>query len=203
MTQLTDNDMNRSIYDAENVFGPAAAEIKNPIGLLKERCAAFSGYRAYKFAKSFPAGDAERQVKAMLRPAIASEYENGVRIFYTGMASGFDLWAATVVLELRDAGICPDAQTITVEPFSGQINNIRIPEERLLYEKIKKESPINIILSDVYYAGCYLRRNDYLIDSVSRIICYYDGQKGGTFYTVNHAKRKGLKIINLFSSTIF
>lgn len=40
-------------------------------------------------------------------------------------------------------------------------------------------------------------RNRYMVDHSSRLICYYDGQLGGTDYTVNYARKKGLDIINL------
>ena len=195
--------MNRPMYTATESGNTPAPEKRNTIGIQKSECAAFSGYRAYKFAKIFPDGTAEQHIKTMLRPVIAEEYRKGIRIFYTGMASGFDLWSADTVLELRACGICPQAQLITVEPYSGHGNSIRMPHERKLYEKILHESQINIILSDRYYDGCYLKRNDYMLENAGEVICYYDGQKGGTRYTINHAQYKGLKVINIFAPEIF
>ena len=39
--------------------------------------------------------------------------------------------------------------------------------------------------------------NRYLVNNFSRLICYYDGQPGGTAYTVEYARKNGLEIINL------
>ena len=185
------------LFGQADLFGEAAT---NPTGLLRRECVAFSGYRAHKFAGRYPAGDAEQHIKALLGPVILREYAQGVRYFYTGMASGFDLWAADEVLRLRDEGECPEVHTVAVLPHAGQINAMRTPRERYLFERIIRQSTLNIILSDHYYKHCHLRRNDYMIASVSKIICCYDGKPGGTRYTISHARKKGLTIINLFAS---
>ena len=44
-----------------------------------------------------------------------------------------------------------------------------------------------------------LRRNDYLIANAGQLIAYYDGsQRGGTAYTVSHAKAAGRPVTNLY-----
>ncbi len=56
-------------------------------------------------------------------------------------------------------------------------------------------------MSERYYNGCLLRRNDYMVNRSSRLIAYFDGNpKGGTFYTIREAKRQGLDIVNLHNS---
>ena len=60
---------------------------------------------------------------------------------------------------------------------------------------------LKVVLSEQYYNGCLLRRNDYMVNRSSRLIAYFDGNpKGGTFYTVREAKRQGLDIVNLHNS---
>ena len=39
------------------------------------------------------------------------------------------------------------------------------------------------------------KRNRHLVNSSSICLCYLNKQSGGTFYTVNYAYRKGLKVI--------
>ena len=40
-----------------------------------------------------------------------------------------------------------------------------------------------------------LLRNNFLVDNSSLLLAYYDGRKkGGTYYTVNRAKKKGIDI---------
>ena len=49
------------------------------------------------------------------------------------------------------------------------------------------------------FDGCFLRRNDYMLNHASHIIAYYNGEpKGGTFYTCRRAERMGLEITNLY-----
>ena len=41
------------------------------------------------------------------------------------------------------------------------------------------------------------KRNRYLVDHSSLCICYLTRQTGGTAYTFNYAKNKGIEIINI------
>lgn len=76
-------------------------------GFGRTECAAFTGYRPAKFLAAFPQGDARQRVGELLRPVVAGLYDLGVRLFLSGMAEGFDLWAAAEVLALRDRGRMP------------------------------------------------------------------------------------------------
>ena len=56
-----------------------------------------------------------------------------------------------------------------------------------------------IVLSDTYYKGCLLRRNDFMLQHSNFVIAYYDGkQKGGTYYTCREARKRGMTVVNLF-----
>ncbi|MDO4932474.1 MAG: hypothetical protein Q4E63_07525 [Prevotellaceae bacterium] len=58
-----------------------------------------------------------------------------------------------------------------------------------------------VVLSERYYNGCLLKRNDYMVNHSSRLIANHDGtDKGGTFYTVKKAGQNGLKVVNLYNS---
>ena len=41
------------------------------------------------------------------------------------------------------------------------------------------------------------KRNRHLVDNSSACICYLTKSAGGTAYTVNYARRMGLRIINI------
>lgn len=57
----------------------------------------------------------------------------------------------------------------------------------------------DVVLSEYYYNGCFLKRNDFMLNHVAALLAYFDGMpKGGTFYTVRNAKRLRLQICNLF-----
>ena len=137
----------------------------------------FSGHRSVPFAK-------RRELKQCLKSEIAKAYADGYRYFYCGMAMGFDLLAAEAA----------------VVPFRGQSDRWS-KEEQAKYDAILRIVDDVVVLSEQYYNGCLLRRNDYMVNRSSRLIAYFDGNpKGGTFYTVREAKRQGLDIVNLHNS---
>ena len=83
-------------------------------------------------------------------------------------------------------------------PYRGQSGRWT-PYQRERYQRILNEVDEEIVLSEGYYNGCLLKRNDYMLAHASGIIAYYDGKpKGGTFYTCRKARLKGLDIINLY-----
>lgn len=151
----------------------------------------FSGHRSVPFAK-------RRDLKQCLKSEIAKAYADGFRCFYCGMAMGFDLLAAGAALSLQSE--LKDLQVIAVVPFRGQSERWG-KEEQAKYDAILRIVDDVVVLSERYFNGCLLRRNDYMVNRSSRLIAYFDGNpKGGTFYTVREAKRQGLDIVNLHNS---
>ena len=61
-------------------------------------CACFTGHRPEKLRQT------EQEVCIRLDREIQSAVENGFHTFITGMARGVDLWAAELVLQLREQG---------------------------------------------------------------------------------------------------
>ena len=67
------------------------------------------------------------------------------------------------------------------------------------YDHILAKADKVIVLSDTYYKGCLLRRNDFMLQHSNFVIAYYDGkQKGGTYYTCREARKRGMTVVNLF-----
>ena len=151
----------------------------------------FSEHRSVPFAK-------RRELKQCLKSEIATAYAAAYRYFYCGLAMGFHLLAAAAALSLQ----CElhDLQVIAVLPFPAQ-SHPRRKEAQAKYDAILRIVDDVVVLSERYYNGCLLRRNDYMVNRSSRLIAYFDGNpKGGTFYTVREAKRQGLDIVNLHNS---
>ena len=70
-------------------------------------------------------------------------------------------------------------------------------EDKDEYEHIIKAADNVVWTSEKYTSDCMFKRNRYLVDHSSLCICYLTRQTGGTAYTVNYAKNKGIEIINI------
>ena len=112
------------------------------------------------------------------------------------MAVGFDMLAAESLLGFKAE--YPDIRLTAVIPFRGQPCKFN-PADKGRYQSILGKADNVVCLSETYFDGCFLRRNDYMLNHASHIIAYYNGEpKGGTFYTCRRAERMGLEITNLY-----
>ncbi|MCD8269525.1 MAG: SLOG family protein [Parabacteroides sp.] len=123
-------------------------------------------------------------------------YSLGYRNFLSGMAEGFDLLAAQAVASLKTE--YTDIHLIAVVPFRQQSNRYR-PENKSLYDRMMKVADEVVTLHEDYRKGCFLHRNDYLVDNSEIALAYWDKQPyGGTYYTVGKARMMNRTIINLY-----
>lgn len=144
--------------------------------------------------------DKEQGVRQQVKDAVLHLHNQGCRTFLCGMAVGFDMLAAEVVLSLKET--LPDIRLVAVVPYKGQSERWSSYEQRR-YERLLTMADKVRVLSERYYDGCLLRRNDYMISHANHIIAYFDGKpKGGTFYTVRKTTAKGLTVTNLFNNSV-
>ena len=150
---------------------------------------AFTGHRIIPLVR-------QKEVRKRLTAAVTFAYKSGMTRFYCGMALGFDLMAAEVVLSLKEQ--FPDIRLIAVVPFSGQSSQWASSEQERYHRILAKADKV-VVLSENYFRGCLLRRNDYMLSHSCGVIAYYDGKpKGGTFYTVRKAERMKMEVVNIY-----
>ena len=65
------------------------------------------------------------------------------------------------------------------------------------YEDILRRADKRIWLAEQYYSGCMMVRNRYLVEHSEVCLCYLTSPEGGTKYTVDYCRRRGIKVINL------
>ncbi|MFI3317949.1 MAG: SLOG family protein [Rikenellaceae bacterium] len=162
----------------------------------KDTTVAFTGYRLSKLLRG---GDmsALESIAGECRLRLEQLYADGYRCFLSGMSSGFDLIAAEQVLLLkrRQKGV----RLVAVVPFVGQESGYSA-EDRSVYERVLSHSDEVVVLHEAYQGNFqYLKRNDYLLDHASALLCYYDGQRGGTMYTYNRAVARSMRVVNICS----
>lgn len=152
----------------------------------------FSGYRIEKmpFVENSPEFEA---LEKRLSDAVVRAHTRGCTRFFTGMSTGFDLWAAKAVLCAR--------QTLPLRlccaiPYDDQARAFP-PEWKKAYNEALVYADEVYTLSRAYHAGCFAARNRFMVEAASLLICYFDGRPGGTAQTVRLARKNGLAIDNL------
>ena len=69
-----------------------------------------------------------------------------------------------------------------------------------LTQQIIKKADFVKEINDHYFTGCYQVRNEWMVDRSNLVIAVFNGQKSGTKNTVDYAKRKGVKVVNVLNS---
>lgn len=155
----------------------------------EEQSVTFTGHRFIPYGKL-------SMLKVALKNIILELYAKGYSNYYCGMAMGFDLLSAEVVLSLKAE--YKELRLIAVVPYRNQDERFSFADKKR-YHSILNRADETILLCENYYQGCLLRRNDYMLTRSNQVIAYFDGEnKGGTFYTCRNAQVKGLPVINLF-----
>lgn len=153
----------------------------------KEKTCCFTGPRPEKLDVS------QDFLEDCLSFEIRSLANLGFTSFITGMSRGFDLIAGKVVLSLQDE---LDIDLICFIPFAEQCRQWNISDQTL-YNDILLRARHVLCVSDTFYSTVYFSRNRLMVDYSSSILTYYSGTMGGTKYTLDYAKTRNIKIINL------
>ena len=123
----------------------------------------------------------------------------GILNFISGMAVGADLDFAEIVLTLREK------YPITLEcaiPCQNQTLKWS-DKDKLRYDDILKRADEINLISKRYTPECMLKRNRYMVNKSELVIAVFNGiERGGTWYTINYAKKNNKKIemIELFKT---
>lgn len=161
----------------------------------------FTGYRPQKFPFPLsPGNPGYDQFENALTECLLNLAEENCRIFFTGMAMGFDIIAAETVLMLKKT-MAADIRLVCVLPFAGQGDSFPVEWKKRFYDLLDSADRVEI-LSEKYYGGCYQARNKYLVDHSDFVVSWYDGKAGGTRNTLNYALKIGRKVQNLYRETV-
>ena len=130
---------------------------------------------------------------ALLDRVILNLIKNGVNEFYCGMAQGFDLSAAESVLLYKEKY---NVKLIACLPCPEQSETFT-SKNKARYNSVLEKCDEIVVVSSEYYKGCMHARDRYLVDSCDFLVCFLRKKSGGTYYTVNYAKKLNIKIIEL------
>lgn len=145
----------------------------------------FTGHRPEKLQRF------ESEIKVALEKEIRHAIADGFAVFISGMARGVDIWAAEIVLDLRDIG-CP-IKLICASPYEGFEQGWK-DSWRQQYHAILKSADLVRYISPGYSKACFQIRNEWMVDHSIRVIAVYDGTLGGTKNTIDYARMKGVEV---------
>lgn len=148
------------------------------------RCC-FTGHRPEKL--SWP----EKEVIAWLEAEILKAINDGFVTFVSGMARGVDIWAAEIVLRLRDEG--QPIHLICASLFEG-FERSWSEDWKSRYNEVMRRADLVKFVCKGYSRACFQIRNEWMVDHSSRVIAVYNGEPGGTLNTIRYARQSGIPI---------
>lgn len=154
-----------------------------------ERILAFTGHRHLTPEET-------RLLRLHLDRLLKQEIANGVGIFRTGGALGFDTLAAEAVLRKKEE--FPSLFLELILPYPGQADSWEEADRRR-YNAILQAADRVVYISTNYYDGVLQARNRALIEGASLCVAFLrTSHGGGAAYTAQLALRKGIGFINLY-----
>jgi len=173
--------------------------IKNELQKLNDEMSkyvcCFTGYRPQKLPWGFNESDPRfLDLKARVKKTIKEAINLGYRHFISGMALGFDMLCAEIVLDFK-----LEMSDIVLEcalPCKDQAK-LWSSSQQLIWKKILSQADKIRCVYERYCDGCMEERNKYMVNNSSLVIALFDGKSGGTMKTVNYANKNGVKVIEI------
>lgn len=136
-----------------------------------------------------------RKTREAIALCIEYAYQDGFRLFYTGMAQGIDLVAAETVLHCKK--LHPDIELAAAIPYAGHARSWSGDELERYCSILSQCREGNIhILAPAYARWCLITRDRYMVDHSQRLIAVYDGKSsGGTQYTLSYAMQQKIETV--------
>ncbi|MBQ0110869.1 MAG: DUF1273 family protein [Oscillospiraceae bacterium] len=157
-----------------------------------EKSVCFSGYRPEKFKFKLSSPQGEELIKD-IENRIADLINKGYENFIVGGAMGFDTICGEILIKQKEEH--PQINIYSYVPFKDMHLSFGVLW-RQRAARVLENSTVTV-LYDRFCRGCYFARNRKMVDDSQVLVCYFDGESGGTAYTASYAKKKGLEIINL------
>ncbi len=149
--------------------------LKNPQGAV----VAFTGHRPEKLGGyKIP-----NLTQKLLRLALLDDLIRlRPRHAFSGMALGFDTWAAMACIDL-------DIPFTAAIPCDGQ--DSQWPDHsRMIYHIVLAKAATVVVISPGPYAAWKMqKRNEYMVDNCEILIAAYDGTPGGTQNCIKYATK--------------
>ncbi len=132
------------------------------------------------------------ELREKISVAILENFVPEDTVFYCGGYGNFDNLCASVIRDIKKD--FPELTLIFVTPYitEGYQERLRYIKEARLYDEILYPE-----LEKVPYKFAISKRNEWMTKKADLVIAFVKNSWGGAYKTLEFAKRKGKKIINL------
>ena len=167
---------------------------------------AITGHRPTRFKWKYKENNTGcKRLKKRIKDQCSLLYERGVRQFWVGGSLGVDMWAAEILLRLKEQPEYSEIELMIALPFAGHDNTWDDWSKLRMAFLIKHSTKtVTVGASDQPHAVNYRRRNEFLVNQADCLLAVYDNDRSirsGTGMTVNLAKKKGIPIICIHPDT--
>ena len=149
--------------------------------IVKYKTCAVTGHRVLK-------SDFNREKLYLALDKLA---QGGIDTFLVGMAVGFDTECFKCLEKIRNTR---PIKIIACVPCPKQDLHFTA-EQKAEYRRMLSVADETVMISETYTNKCMFLRNMFMVDNCSVLLAYITENKGGTFNTVNYAKRKGVSVL--------
>lgn len=162
----------------------------------KDQSVCFTGHRPSSMPWGYNQDHKDcKQLKKRLKEVLTTLIGNGFSTFYNGLAEGFDMLAAEILLELKSEGY--PVYMIGCIPCGNQ-DKYFSDESKAMYQKLKENcDELYFVTEGHYFRGCTHVRNKYMVDNSTFLVAYCHKDTGGAASTLAYAKKQGKEIIEL------
>ncbi len=161
--------------------------------MKREYCCCFSGHRPTGLPwKNNEDDERCKAMKLELSARLEGIYEMGYRLFLCGMALGCDTYFAEAVIAMRQEH--PDVLLEAVVPCGNQSDRWAKAHRERYNRLIDQCNKVTVMQYD-YTPDCMLKRNMYMVDRSSLLLCCYNGYPGGTMSTLLYAQRNEIPTV--------
>ncbi len=154
--------------------------------MMKIKACSFTGHRIiYDY----------NEIREKLRNKLRELINEGYTEFYNGGAIGFDMFCALEVINLKKEFPIKLNLVLPCKDQDAKWNE----KQRDIYKFILEKCDSIEYVSEEYKNGCMQKRNRVLCEKCDLLFAYMKKESGGTYYTVNYAKKLGKEVFNIIT----
>ena len=134
-------------------------------------------------------------IKSLLRQEILNKINDGVTVFISGGALGFDTLAAEQVIDMR--GDYDMIHLCLYLPCHNHDISWNPSDRQRFYDIKSSADEIYYVTKNDYAPGCMKKRNNAMVEASDCGIAYMTKASSGSAQTVRMAMEKGIDVINI------